>query len=101
MMRLWPEDLRKRLTVNSEGEDALNYGRVSHEWLFLLSHDPSYGLFDYTLQINPASGMKVEHLDYFNFIGRVFGLVVFHHQFLVPGFYKVVLNKRVNCSCQF
>ena len=109
VMRLRPEDLRKRLMVKFEGEDALDYGGVSREWFFLLSHEmfnPSYGLFEYsahdnyTLQINPASGVNPEHLDYFKFIGRVLGLAVFHHRFLdayfVPGFYKMVLNKKVN-----
>ena|SRR6202789_3120240 len=55
---------------------------------------------NYTLQINPASGVNPEHLDYFKFIGRVLGLAIFHHRFVdayfVPGFYKVVLGKRVN-----
>ncbi|KAH9954579.1 hypothetical protein BC827DRAFT_1379414 [Russula dissimulans] len=91
------------------GEDALDYGGVSREWFFLLSHEmfnPSYGLFEYsahdnyTLQINPASGVNPEHLDYFKFIGRVLGLAIFHHRFLdayfVPGFYKMVLGKKVN-----
>ena len=109
IMRFRPDDLRKRLMVKFEGEDALDYGGVSREWFFLLSHEmfnPSYGLFEYsahdnyTLQINPASGVNPEHLDYFKFIGRVLGLAVFHHRFLdayfVPGFYKVVLGKRVN-----
>ncbi|KAH8990413.1 hypothetical protein EDB86DRAFT_3191456 [Lactarius hatsudake] len=109
IMRLRPEDLRKRLMVKFEGEDALDYGGVSREWFFLLSHEmfnPSYGLFEYsahdnyTLQINPASGVNPEHLDYFKFIGRVLGLAVFHHRFLdayfVPSFYKMVLGKKVN-----
>ena len=109
IMRFRPDDLRKRLMVKFEGEDALDYGGVSREWFFLLSHEmfnPSYGLFEYsahdnyTLQINPASGVNPEHLDYFKFIGRVLGLAVFHHRFLdayfVPGFYKMVLGKRVN-----
>ncbi|KAI9508971.1 hypothetical protein F5148DRAFT_822211 [Russula earlei] len=109
VMRLRPEDLRKRLMVKFEGEDALDYGGVSREWFFLLSHEmfnPSYGLFEYsahdnyTLQINPASGVNPEHLDYFKFIGRVLGLAIFHHRFLdayfVPGFYKMVLGKKVN-----
>ncbi|KAN0132216.1 hypothetical protein V8E53_009982 [Lactarius tabidus] len=109
IMRVRPEDLRKRLMVKFEGEDALDYGGVSREWFFLLSHEmfnPSYGLFEYsahdnyTLQINPASGVNPEHLDYFKFIGRVLVLAVFHHRFLdayfVPGFYKMVLNKKVN-----
>jgi E3 ubiquitin-protein ligase NEDD4 len=109
IMRLRPEDLRKRLMVKFEGEDALDYGGVSREWFFLLSHEmfnPSYGLFEYsahdnyTLQINPASGINPEHLDYFKFIGRVLGLAIFHHRFLdayfVPGFYKMALGKKVN-----
>ena len=109
IMRLRPDDLRKRLMVKFEGEDALDYGGVSREWFFLLSHEmfnPSYGLFEYsahdnyTLQINPASGVNPEHLDYFKFIGRVLGLAIFHHRFVdayfVPGFYKLVLNKKVN-----
>jgi E3 ubiquitin-protein ligase NEDD4 len=109
VMRLRPEDLRKRLMVKFEGEDALDYGGVSREWFFLLSHEmfnPSYGLFEYsahdnyTLQINPASGVNPEHLDYFKFIGRVLGLAIFHHRFVdayfVPSFYKMVLGKKVN-----
>ncbi|KAI9454653.1 hypothetical protein BJY52DRAFT_1283364 [Lactarius psammicola] len=38
----------------------------------------SYGLFKYsahdnTLQINRASGVNPEHLDYLNFIGHILG----------------------------
>src|SRR5258706_10842434 len=36
---------------------------------------------NYTLQINPASGVNPEHLNYFKFIGRVLGLTIFHCQF--------------------
>ncbi|KAI0319606.1 hypothetical protein OF83DRAFT_1281822 [Amylostereum chailletii] len=109
VMRLRPEDLKKRLMVRFEGEDGLDYGGVSREWFFLLSHEmfnPSYGLFEYsahdnyTLQINPASGVNPEHLDYFKFIGRCLGLAIFHHRFLdayfVPSMYKMILGKRVN-----
>ena len=109
IMRLRPEDLRKRLMVTFEGEEALDYGGVSPEWFFLLLHkmfNPGYGLFEYsahdnyTLQINPASGVNPEHLDYFKFIGHVLGLAVLHHRFLdayfVARFYKMVLNKKVN-----
>jgi len=64
------------------------YGGVSHEWFFLLLHEmfnPSYGLFEhdhYTLQINLASGVNPEHLNYFKFIGPVFSLAIIHHRFL-------------------
>ena len=34
---------------------------------------------DYTLQINPLSGLaNPEHLSYFTFIGRVCGMAVYH-----------------------
>jgi E3 ubiquitin-protein ligase NEDD4 len=52
------------------------------------------------LQINPASGVNPQHLDYFKFIGRVLCLAIFHCHILdvsfVPAFYKMVLNKKVN-----
>ena len=40
---------------------------------------------DYTLQINPLSGLaNEEHLSYFTFIGRVCGMAVYHGK-LVDG----------------
>ncbi|KAK1223466.1 hypothetical protein PQX77_013655 [Marasmius sp. AFHP31] len=105
------EDLKRRLMVNFEGEDGLDYGGVSREWFFLLSHEifnPSYGLFEYsahdnyTLQINPASGINPDHLSYFKFIGRCLGLAIFHRRFLdayfVPSFYKMMLSKQVTLT---
>ncbi|KAI9450924.1 hypothetical protein BJY52DRAFT_1215283 [Lactarius psammicola] len=81
--------LHKRLMIKFEGEDALDYGGVSRKWLFLLSY-----------VVNPASGMNAEHIEYFNFIDRVLGLAVFHNRFLdayfVSGFYKTILNKKVD-----
>ncbi|KAI9450026.1 hypothetical protein BJY52DRAFT_1215669 [Lactarius psammicola] len=62
IVRLRPEILRKRSMIKFGGEDALDYGGVSSEWIFLLSHEmfnPSYGLFEnsahdnYILRINP------------------------------------------------
>lgn len=80
----------------------------SREWFFLLSHEifnPSYGLFEYsahdnyTLQINPNSGINPDHLSYFKFIGRTLGLAIFHRRFLdayfVPSFYKMILGKHM------
>jgi E3 ubiquitin-protein ligase NEDD4 len=55
MVCVRPEDLRKRLMVKFEGEDALDYGGVSREWFFLLLHEmfsPSYGLFEYSAHDN-------------------------------------------------
>ncbi|KAG6916449.1 hypothetical protein DXG01_006777 [Tephrocybe rancida] len=111
VMALTGEDLKRRLMVSFEGEDGLDYGGVSREWFFLLSHEifnPSYGLFEYsthdnyTLQINPASGINPDHLSYFKFIGRCLGLAIFHRRFLdayfVPSFYKMILAKAMTLA---
>lgn len=67
--------------------------------------NPFYCLFEYsavdnyTLQINPASGVNPEHLNYFRFIGRCMGLAIFHRRFLdayfIVSFYKIILQKKV------
>ncbi len=85
--------------------------RTSREFFFLLSHEmfnPFYCLFEYsahdnyTLQINPASGVNPEHLNYFKFIGRVLGLGIFHRRFLdayfIVSFHKMILKKKVTLA---
>ncbi|MCO5600910.1 hypothetical protein L7F22_055027 [Adiantum nelumboides] len=71
IMRQQPNDLKKRLMIKFDGEDGLDYGGLSREFFFLLSHEmfnPFYCLFEYsahdnyTLQINPHSGVNPEHL---------------------------------------
>ncbi|KAG9018720.1 hypothetical protein FRB90_010334 [Tulasnella sp. 427] len=111
IMRQSPNDLKKRLMIKFDGEDGLDYGGLSREFFFLLSHEmfnPFYCLFEYsahdnyTLQINPASGVNPEHLNYFKFIGRVLGLAIFHRRFLdayfIVSFYKMILRKKINLS---
>jgi E3 ubiquitin-protein ligase NEDD4 len=101
-------DLKKRLMIKFDGEDGLDYGGLSREFFFLLSHEmfnPFYCLFEYsahdnyTLQINPHSGINPEHLNYFKFIGRVVGLAIFHRRFLdaffIGALYKMILGKGV------
>lgn len=108
IMRQPAADLKKRLMIKFDGEEGLDYGGVSREFFFLLSHEmfnPFYCLFEYsahdnyTLQINPHSGINPEHLNYFKFIGRVVGLAIFHRRFLdaffIGAFYKMILRKRV------
>src|SRR5437016_3087518 len=108
-MRQQPQDLKKRLMIKFDGEDGLDYGGLSREFFFLLSHEmfnPFYCLFEYsahdnyTLQINPHSGINPEHLNYFKFIGRVVGLAIFHRRFLdaffIGALYKMMLNKPVS-----
>jgi E3 ubiquitin-protein ligase NEDD4 len=107
IMRYPAYELKKRLMIKFHGEEGLDYGGLSREFFFLLSHEmfnPSYGLFEYsahdnyTLQINPHSDINPEHLRYFEFIGRVVGLAIFHQRFLdaffVTAFYKMLLGKK-------
>lgn len=108
IMRQSPEELKKRLMIEFDGEEGVDYGGVSREFFFLLSHEmfnPVYCLFEYsshdnyTIQINPNSGVNPEHLNYFKFIGRVVGLGVYHRRFLdaffIGAFYKLLLRKKV------
>jgi len=108
VMKYSAADLKKRLMIKFSGEEGLDYGGVSREFFFLLSHEmfnPFYCLFEYsahdtyTLQINPHSSVNPEHLNYFRFIGRVVGLAIFHHRFLdaffVSSFYKLILGKKI------
>lgn len=84
---------------------------VPREFFFLLSHEmfnPFYCLFEYsahdnyTLQINPASAVNPEHLNYFKFIGRCVGLGIFHRRFLdayfVVSLYRMILHRKVTLS---
>lgn len=87
IMRLPAYELRRRLYIIFRGEEGLDYGGVSREWFFLLSHEvlnPMYCLFEYanknnySLQINPASYVNPDHLQYFKFIGRFIAMALYH-----------------------
>ena len=46
---------------------------------------------DYTLQINPNSGLaNEEHLTYFKFIGRVCGMAVYHGKLIDGNIYTCI-----------
>ncbi|XP_043488167.1 E3 ubiquitin-protein ligase Su(dx) [Polistes fuscatus] len=100
--------LRRRLYIIFKGEEGLDYGGVSREWFFLLSHEvlnPMYCLFEYanksnySLQINPASYVNPDHLQYFKFIGRFIAMALYHGRFIYSGFtmpfFKRMLNKKL------
>lgn len=108
IMKQMPQKLKQSLKINFVGEPGVDYGGLSREWFFELSHEifnPSYGLFEYStvknymLQINPLSSVNPEHLSYFQFVGRIIGLAVFHQKlidgFFVPTFYKQILGKVI------
>ena len=106
-----PDTLKRKLNIRFRGEEGLDYGGISREWFYLLSHDmlnPYYGLFQYsrtdlyTLQINPGSHVNPDHLSYFMFVGRVIGMAVFHGYYIDGGFimpfYKQMLGKNIGLN---
>lgn len=53
---------------------------------------------NYTLQINPFSGVcNEEHLNYFKFIGRIAGMAVYHGKLLDGKIYFHYASKKVSC----
>lgn len=54
---------------------------------------------NYSLQINAASYVNPDHLQYFKFIGRFIAIALFHSKFIYSGFtmpfYKRMLNKKL------
>lgn len=49
IMRLHPDELKKRIMIKFAGEEGLDYGGVSREFFFLLGHEmfnPFYCLFE-------------------------------------------------------
>lgn len=54
---------------------------------------------NYSLQINPASYVNPDHLQYFKFIGRFIAMALYHGRFIYSGFtmpfYKRMLNKKL------
>ncbi|KAJ1504214.1 NEDD4 E3 ubiquitin-protein ligase [Coelomomyces lativittatus] len=109
IMKLPISELKKKLIIKFDKEEGLDYGGLSREFFFLLSHEifnPFYCLFEYsahdhyTLQVNPNSGINPDHLNYFKFIGRAVGLAIFHRRFLdaffVVSIYKSILKKKIH-----
>ncbi|XP_022240934.1 NEDD4-like E3 ubiquitin-protein ligase WWP1 isoform X2 [Limulus polyphemus] len=108
VMKVPPHELRRRLFITFKGEEGLDYGGVTREWFFTLSHEvlnPMYCLFEYagknnySLQINPASSVNPDHISYFQFIGRFVAMALFHGKFIYSGFtlpfYKRMLGKQL------
>lgn len=108
IMRLPSYELRRRLYIIFRGEEGLDYGGISREWFFLLSHEvlnPMYCLFEYanknnySLQINAASYVNPDHLQYFKFVGRFIAMALYHNRFIYSGFtmpfYKRMLHKKL------
>ncbi|PRP86944.1 ubiquitin-protein ligase, UPL1 [Planoprotostelium fungivorum] len=101
-----PDEMKGKLTVVFNGEEAIDAGGVSREWYTILAKEmfnPNYCLFtptaDSAFQPNKDSGINVDHLKYFKFVGRVIGKALYDNQLLdahfTRSFYKHILGAPI------
>ena len=104
-----PEQLRSKLMVTFDGEEAIDAGGVKREWLSLLSKEmfnPNYMLFTLakngtTYTINCDSGkFNNDHLKQFEFIGKIMAKAIFDGMMLDCYFtriiYKLITNTPIS-----
>ena len=103
------KDIRGKLIVSFEGEEAIDAGGVKREWLTLLTKEmfnPNYMLFTLakngtTYSINSDSGkFDSEHLKYFEFIGKIMAKAIFDGMMLDCYFtriiYKLIIGSPIS-----
>jgi hypothetical protein len=98
---------RKRLDIQFQGEEGLDYGGPSREFFFLISREifnPYYGLFEYsandtyTVQVSPTSCFIENNLDWFKFAGRIIGLAIAQGYLLDVFFTRPMYKSLLNSS---
>jgi hypothetical protein len=102
------EEVRRKLSINFDGEDGMDAGGLTREWYTVLAREmfnPNYALFTatgdgVTFQPNANSHYHTHHLIYFKFVGRVIGKAICDGQLLdahfTRSFYKHMLGLSVN-----
>eukprot|EP01012_Entosiphon_sulcatum_P054118 TRINITY_DN7464_c0_g1_i1.p1 TRINITY_DN7464_c0_g1~~TRINITY_DN7464_c0_g1_i1.p1 ORF type:complete len:3554 (-),score=564.91 TRINITY_DN7464_c0_g1_i1:189-10850(-) len=81
-----PEEMKGRLRVTFKREEGVDAGGLTREWFQVLSKEmfnPNYALFVHsaegqTYQPNRLSDINPEHLNYFQFAGRVIAMAVYN-----------------------
>jgi len=100
-----PEELKKRLVIKYLGENGIDVGGLLRDFFYQISKEignVNYSLFkyphnnSYELEINPNSNIEPNHLIYFNFIGRIIGLAIFHKHYLSVSFTLLLLKKLLD-----
>lgn len=99
------DEMKGRLHVQFTGEEGIDAGGVTREWYVILARqvfDPNYALFcrsaakGATYQPNKSSSINQDHLEYFKFVGRIFGKAIYDGQLLdayfTRAFYKHILG---------
>jgi len=101
-----PEELRGRLSVQFQGEEGIDAGGVLRDWYSSISREvfnPNYALFitsaDGSFQPNCNSYINPDHLNFFEFCGRVMGKCIYDGALMdahfTRSFYKHILGQKV------
>ena len=102
------EQLRGPLQVAFKNEDGRDDGGLTRHWFMLISREivnPGYGMFALlpngaAFHIHPASKHQSHYLEYFRFIGRVWGKAIydgFHvDSHLAPCIYNYLLSNELD-----
>jgi E3 ubiquitin-protein ligase HUWE1 len=105
-----PEEFKfGKLNVRFQNEEGVDAGGLTREWFQVLVQqifNPNYALFNpmasdrLTYHPNPFSFVNEEHLNYFQFVGRVIGKALYENRPLDCHFsravYKQLLGMTVN-----
>jgi len=102
------EEMRAKIQVQFQGEEGIDAGGVGKEWYNALAKEifnPNYALFVQaggkacTYHPNPTSYVMRDHLQFFQFIGRVIGKAIHDghnlEAWFTRGFYKHMLGRTV------
>ena len=86
--KLGAQDLVQRIRIEYVGEEGIDSGGLTKDWLLELSRgllDSKLGLFREleggTFEVDSASGQKnADHLSWFRFVGKLLGKAIFDRQ---------------------
>jgi hypothetical protein len=107
-----PAEFRERkIEIKLAGEEGLDYGGITREWLGLLVKDlvnPDFALFTFASEekntVVPCKGSFVnpEHLSYFKFVGRIMAKAIIDNNsiglHLTRYVYKYILSRPCDLS---
>ena len=96
--KLGAKELQQRMRVEYKGEDGIDSGGLTKDWLLELSRGllaPKLGLFREleggAFEVDGASAQKNEdHLSWFRFIGKVLGKAIFDRQVVDMRFSEII-----------
>ncbi|UYI26600.1 ubiquitin protein ligase [Encephalitozoon cuniculi] len=104
-----PEEFRtRRLEIKLTGEEGLDYGGLTREWLVLLAKDlldPNFALFEFATEdkttVVPCKNSYVnpEHLSYFKFVGRIIAKAIMDGNFINLHLSKFIYQYILGKSC--